>query len=195
MRYAWRRAFKPFDQTTKTKPCAVCDRSFVGQASKYCSDGCRKEIARRKSRFYVLRKRSVSARECVVCGVEFTPEYQPWSGPRKMLVACSGACDAVRVRRSKRDMKAKRRARKRTATVETVRRAKIFERDGWRCRLCGKVVARNKVVPHPRAPVLDHIIPLARGGTHEGRNVHTAHFICNSLKGDRAVGEQLLLVG
>ena len=91
--------------------------------------------------------------------------------------------------------KAKRRAVKKSAFVENVYRRKVFERDGWRCQLCRKPVKRDAVVPHPKAPVLDHIIPLAAGGTHEPANVQCAHYLCNSLKGDRGGGEQLLLIG
>ena len=42
---------------------------------------------------------------------------------------------------------------------------------------------------------LDHIIPMSKGGPHVKSNVALAHFICNSIKSDGAVGEQLLLVG
>jgi 5-methylcytosine-specific restriction endonuclease McrA len=37
----------------------------------------------------------------------------------------------------------------------------------------------------PTAPTVDHIIPLARGGSHTWDNVQLAHHLCNSLKGDR----------
>jgi len=88
------------------------------------------------------------------------------------------------------------RARKRRAYVADVSPAQIFERDRWRCKLCRRKVRRDKVVPHPLAPVLDHIVPLARGGTHEPSNVQCAHFICNSRKSDGAgYAEQLLLFG
>ena len=85
---------------------------------------------------------------------------------------------------------------KRGAYVEDVWRSKVFERDRYRCQLCGKAVKRDAEVPHPKAPVLDHIIPLAEGGTHEYRNVQTAHFMCNSIKSDGVFGaaEQLRLI-
>lgn len=87
------------------------------------------------------------------------------------------------------------RARKKDAFVERVYRNYVYERDGWMCQLCGEPLARHEKVPHDFAPTLDHIIPLSRGGTHEYANVQAAHFICNSRKGARPVGEQLLLVG
>jgi len=63
-----------------------------------------------------------------------------------------------------------------------------------RCHICNKAVKRDAVVPHPLAPTIDHVIPLAVGGTHEPLNCRCAHYICNARKGHRG-GEQLLLIG
>jgi 5-methylcytosine-specific restriction endonuclease McrA len=78
---------------------------------------------------------------------------------------------------------------------ERINRLVIFERDGWRCQLCGKRTDRTKVHPHPDAPVLDHIVPLSVGGPHEPSNVQCAHSRCNGLKGARAANDQLRLIG
>ncbi len=96
----------------------------------------------------------------------------------------------------------RRRARKKDAFVENVYRKKIYARDDYRCQLrlpgC-KGVDLNKVVPHPKAPTLDHIVPLAAGvaagGTHEPKNCQLACFQCNWKKSDGGGGEQLLLIG
>ena len=96
----------------------------------------------------------------------------------------------------------RRRARKKDAFVENVNRKKIYARDNYRCQLrlpgC-KGVDPNKVVPHPKAPTLDHIVPLAAGvaagGTHEPKNCQLACFQCNWQKSDGSFGEQLLLIG
>lgn len=95
------------------------------------------------------------------------------------------------------DIHDRRRARRRGAFVERVWRTRIFDRDGWRCQLCGKAVNLKASVPHPKAPVLDHVIPLAVGGSHEPANVQCAHFICNSIKshGVYGTGDQLRLIG
>lgn len=80
--------------------------------------------------------------------------------------------------------KDRRRAVQRDAYVAPVNRRAIFERDGWRCQLCGVDVQRETVVPQPWAPVVDHVVPLAKGGTHEPANAQTAHYLCNSIKSD-----------
>lgn len=87
-----------------------------------------------------------------------------------------------------------RRARKRAAVVETVYRKKVFERDGWRCGICGHPVNQRLAWPHPRSPSLDHIVPLALGGEHSYANTQLAHLLCNVRK--RTGGEdQLRLIG
>jgi len=101
---------------------------------------------------------------------------------------CSAQC-------ARSDSKDRRRARKREAFAEPVFRRKIFERDRWRCQICGKAVKRTKEPPHPFAPTIDHIIPLNDGGTHEPANVQCAHFVCNCRKSDGAANDQLRLIG
>jgi hypothetical protein len=111
--------------------------------------------------------------------------------PHTHSLYCSKRC-------SKADAKYRRRLVVRAAAgTEVVYRKRIFDRDGWRCQLCGRMTKRKAEVPDPRAPVLDHIVPLAAGGTHEPANVQCAHFRCNCLKSDgvHGAGEQLRLVG
>ncbi|MFJ9212987.1 HNH endonuclease [Streptomyces sp. NPDC102264] len=52
--------------------------------------------------------------------------------------------------------------------------------------LCHRPV--NRLADDPSAddaPSIDHVIPLARGGTHEPANVQCAHWLCNAIKSDR----------
>ena len=72
---------------------------------------------------------------------------------------------------------------KRAVYFEEVWRPRVYERDGYVCQLCHRRVQMDVKVPHPKAPTLDHIIPLFHGGTHQYSNVQLAHFICNSRKG------------
>ena len=125
-----------------------------------------------------------TAGQCQECGASFLARNA------KSPKFCSNRC-------AQRAAKATRRAVKRDAFVANVYRADIYERDGYRCQLCNKPVKRDAVVPHPKAPVLDHVIPLAKGGTHEPANVQLAHFMCNSIKSDNigGAGDQLRLIG
>lgn len=82
--------------------------------------------------------------------------------------------------------KVRRRAAKRGGTSVAYRRIDIFNRDRWICQLCGKRTKRSAAVPDPKAPVIDHIVPLAAGpelgGVDAPWNVQCAHFLCNSIK-------------
>ena len=53
--------------------------------------------------------------------------------------------------------------------------AAVIERDGPRCRWCGTEAD----------PTLDHVVPLARGGTNAVDNLQVLCADCNQLKGDR----------
>ena len=70
----------------------------------------------------------------------------------------------------------RRRARLLAAFVESVDPVAIRIRDNDLCGICGSAVTIAD-------QSLDHIIPLARGGTHEPGNVQLAHRRCNSSKG------------
>lgn len=99
-------------------------------------------------------------------------------------------CSAVCASRAK---QSRRRARKRGAEHVPYSRVDVFVRDGYRCHLCRRLTLRTAVVPHPRAPVIDHLVPLGPGAD-ALHNVATACFMCNSTRRD--VGPaQLLLFG
>jgi 5-methylcytosine-specific restriction endonuclease McrA len=86
-----------------------------------------------------------------------------------------------------------RKARVRKAFVEAFQPVDIFARDGWRCQLCKSLVRRDKKPPHPRAPTIDHIVPISLGGVHSRANTQCAHFKCNIKKGVKVCGSQLRL--
>ncbi|MFF7191782.1 HNH endonuclease [Streptomyces sp. NPDC008222] len=96
----------------------------------------------------------------------------------------------------RRDNYHRRRAQKKaTSTGDPVLLADIAERDGWRCHICGKAVNSKLKWPHVKSASLDHLVPLSKGGAHDPANVRLAHLGCNSAKGNRGGGEQLLLIG
>ena len=129
--------------------------------------------------------RAFKCGDCRICGRGFVTLYTD--------VTCSAECQQKHERRTKRIHKDRRRALERKAFIEDVSRHEVFERDGYRCHLCGRKTDRRQTVPHPRSPTIDHIVPLARGGKHERSNCRTACFRCNCIKQDGGGGEQLLL--
>lgn len=91
----------------------------------------------------------------------------------------------------------KRRAMERDASSESYTRNEIGERDEWRCGICSRKVNRALAYPHRRSAVVDHVVPLSRGGNDTRRNVQIAHWDCNASKGSGVAGdgEQLRLIG
>jgi len=81
----------------------------------------------------------------------------------------------ARNREKVREYQGRRNARRRGQVVSPVSFEDIWQRDGGRCGICGGAVERDKVV-------LDHILPLACGGTHEPSNVRIAHHACNNRR-------------
>lgn len=144
---------------------------------------------KRRSRFREHLRRVAKAlgsaqdlpeRECPRCTSRFIPVTL-------RQVYCSDQC-------SWREQRSRRRARQRSAFVERVDLIDIYKRDGGRCGLCGRKVDRRCKYPHSRAPVLDHIVPLSRGGKHERINIQLAHHGCNDRKQTTACGSQLILL-
>lgn len=200
----WQRATKGRSDRVHAKTCAFCSGPFSTTTKRvvFCSLVCaqRDRAGWSKSQdlaIYTPKPRPaplvhharttnrLTCGACRVCGDMFVSF--------ETGVTCSTECYRIRLRESRHAAKQRRRALKRNAYVAPVYRKKVFEADGYRCHICNKMTLRNTVVPHPMAPTLDHLVPLAKGGTHEPINCRTAHFICNSTKGDRLAGDQLIL--
>ena len=60
----------------------------------------------------------------------------------------------------------------------------LFNLYGWTCYLCKAPIDPHKRTPDWKAATIEHIVPLAQGGTHTWDNVAPAHYRCNQQKGD-----------
>jgi len=125
---------------------------------------------------------------CLTCGEAFnTKGHATYCLP----------CGIIKAKAMKRDYEKRRDAQKRGVDgvkTEYIKVAYIYKRDAWRCGICHKRVNKTLAYPHLMSASLDHIVPLAHGGTHTKANVQLAHFICNSTKSDR-LDVQTLLFG
>jgi len=79
----------------------------------------------------------------------------------------------------------KRRAARRTTSVETIEPLDVYQRDVWMCGLCDTAVDNELAYPHPMSASLDHVQPLSKGGSHTWENLQLAHLTCNVSKGNR----------
>lgn len=55
------------------------------------------------------------------------------------------------------------------------------------CGICGRPVDKSIKYPHPMSPTVDHIIPIAHGGSSDISNLQLAHRCCNRAKSDKLV--------
>ena len=63
-------------------------------------------------------------------------------------------------------------------------RIKVYERDDYKCRYCGKQLTRFTAT-------LDHVKPVTEGGDNSFDNLVTACLDCNSRKNKRPIGDFL----
>lgn len=171
---ARRRALKP------KSICISCTCEFIKKRTEpYCSVRCKP------------KPEVLSTRKCIGCS-ELVP-YQA------RLLRC-GVCQAARKKEIKRRHRAKygdrhrRRARYHGVAYEPVNVGVVFDRDQWRCQICGiNTPKRLRGTYTDNAPELDHRIPMAMGGHHSYENVQLACRKCNSDKGATIVCGQLSL--
>lgn len=91
------------------------------------------------------------------------------------------------------DVKAKEVAKRRR--VSPTQRKAVLERDGYKCRICG--ISRQYL--DDKVPGLgeylrleiDHIVPIAQGGTSDESNLQCLCWRCNSLKGSKKTNKQV----
>lgn len=83
-----------------------------------------------------------------------------------------------------RDYRRSSRAKRKQAFVEAVPFQTIWNRDEGVCQLCEKPIDPELKFPDWGSATLDHIHPIAKGGTHEMANVWLAHWFCNWIKRD-----------
>lgn len=96
---------------------------------------------------------------------------------------CNEIC---RERNERRGQQARRRARRSGAVSDRINPIEVFERDHFRCYLCGVSTPREFIgTHHLTAPTMDHIVPLKVGGAHVWSNVACSCRKCNSAKCDK----------
>lgn len=189
---AERKAREQQKRVSWQRVCECCGAGFEAKRQRqYCGDACRLELARTRARAEYREKVAVGfvpeIKRCRECHAA----YASRCGDRGTAF-CSTDCSGKAARRRGR---VKRKALLKGATVETVDPTTVFERDKWRCQLCGtRTPKKRRGTLEPNAPELDHIIPLSLGGEHSYRNTQCACRACNHAKGATTLG-QLRLFG
>lgn len=163
--------------------CRWCGCKFDAPSSViYCSKGCCNSFHAQEARLKAEAEFVPVEFSCRECGETVQTSY---GNPR--IYFCSESCSRKSAKRIRRKME---RARLRQVQVERVDPIKVFDRDGWRCQICGSKTPKTKRGSiHPTAPELDHIVPLSVGGEHSYRNTQCACRECNGKKGDTTYGQ------
>lgn len=188
----------------RVKECRWCGQPFTATArcghlktAQCCSAACGRALAGQMARDRIDRSKCT-----FICEGCVQPFYRPGRNTARRF--CSRECFwNWRVGKHVHDLKVehnenigyKRRLNRMNANGrEPVDKWKVFQRDGWRCQLCGCSTPRSKAgTRDPRAPQLDHIVPLARGGAHTYANTHCACQRCNQRKRQQIKGQLRLI--
>lgn len=166
------------------RSCFLCRNKHRHGTCPHCAKAraqAYKDFIEIRRRLRAHRERwKTETRQCKDCGADFSPR-QPHAR------YCAQAC---KKRAAQRQSRRSRRGQIAASRTGRINRAEILHRDQWTCQLCGEPLERDATVPHPHAPTLDHIVPLALGGAHGPENLQAAHFICNSRKSDTRTWDQ-----
>jgi 5-methylcytosine-specific restriction endonuclease McrA len=68
--------------------------------------------------------------------------------------------------------------------LSTRNRQSVYRKYGYVCYLCETAIDPTRKWPDPLAPTVDHVVPVASGGTSRIANLRPAHWDCNREKGD-----------
>jgi hypothetical protein len=160
-------------------------------ALRLCRD-CQSPIGRQKilcdpCRSATVYKSKRVCKSCADCSAQVTGGAN--------TVRCV-ACRRKRAVRRQRELhgkvkKHRQRARKYQVAYVPINPVLVFERDGWKCQVClSPTPQRLRGSTDPRAPELDHRVPMSKGGPHTWDNVQCCCRKCNTAKGsDLVVGQ------
>ncbi len=174
--------------------CEACGEAFTSRKKKrWCSKECTPARAR--------AHRLLTPIPCLGCSTMFIPELTRGNRSRSCSEKCRKKANQTAYRACRRSRRARgldvRKVRKRLkagAKWEIVNKIVVFERDAWRCQICGcKTPHSLKGKNEPNSPELDHRIPVSKGGDHTYQNCQCLCRACNGKKSDRHIQGQLSL--
>lgn len=188
---------RQYQGKVKSKQCPECLQYGVRNDSTYCSFECSRAARMSKCTDIVIwepkahkhltksttaptapKPRIIAQGSCHECGKQFTAIV---IGNQRIPRFCGNRCIKKSTSRNNHHM---RRMRITSRPSENIYRRTVLERCNYTCQLCHQPLDMKAHRNSDWAPSLDHIIPIAEGGTHTMDNVQMAHRICNSYKRD-----------
>ena len=165
--------------------CVHCGLVHSTSRTSYCSDKCRIESGRIKSRNYqnTQRKSEYKTVECKCCGEQFMQEY------KKSKVYCTDECRKTYINTHSK-IRRRELLRLNGPIDYGISLKHLIEKDNNTCHICGMscnnsdfhITIEGHFITGDNYPSIDHVIPVSKGGTHTHDNVKLAHFKCNSIK-------------
>lgn len=158
----------------RTWTCTDCGTTGVTSAKGHRRIRC--GACTRKVKTERMRVDTQPPTPCTDCGVLVprSPGRDAGGSARRPFKRCPECAQAYKIGR--------RIARKNGPGREYFTNREIFDRDGWRCYLCGEAVDPSLAYPDPRSASLDHVVPLAASGPHSRANTACTHLECNVRK-------------
>lgn len=146
----------------------------------------RNEIKQIENRNKLFEDEVDRIRECKVCGNIFIGT--------KRSACCSDIC---KKKYQNRQHDLRRRIKNKSNINNDISLEKLMQRDEGICKICGRQVDINDYytdkgyfIAGENYPSIDHIIPLAKGGTHTWDNIQLAHRHCNTIKRDNIIEQE-----
>lgn len=167
----------------KCKECGeIKERTIKGLFDKNVNISCRKCFN---------NQRGIEEKKCIECGKIF-------KAFNKEQVICKNCHDKREKERRKANKRLREAKAKNNGKIEwNISLDKLIERDEV-CKICGRevdvddyvITDEGYFIAGENYPSIDHIIPLAKGGTHTWNNVQLVHRHCNSIKCDKIIEQE-----
>lgn len=174
---------------TKEYICHHCNNKFNStREKKYCSKECQLEANKKQMRERKKKLFIPELKKCKYCNNEFITQF------KKSKTYCSDEC-----KRKMNNLLSKLHDGKRAERIQRngkihndITLKKLYKKHKGLCSICGEkcdyedysISKEGYFIANSNYPSIDHIIPIAKGGTHTWNNVQLAHRICNSIKND-----------
>lgn len=203
------------------RPCKECGEPYYAPLSevisgkrRFCSRSCQLQAAQESRWQRHAFRTNAFGKECRRCGVTKPIEQFRTLGPRSWYHLCS-PCERIdeRERREKdpvgryssaRRYRTSRKGRLNTRRKASVRRARLREADGayttkdlvriWHRQRgeCARCHVRIGNRPSDTEYHIDHVTPIARGGSNYEKNIQLLCAPCNWQKGNKTPAEYTL---
>lgn len=162
-----------------TITCSYCGEKFnTNNKRKFCTDICQDNYLKtnRYKRYKMI--------ECEDCGEKFITVNAD---------KCKSCMKKAETRRK--DISRRTKIKQNGVVNWDISLNKLYKKYRGVCAICGEKCNfndcyyddNNTFIAGNKYPSVDHMIPIAKGGTHTWDNVQLAHRYCNSIKSDKFI--------